>query len=354
MAVRKNKTVATGTLILDNLQYWLEEYLPSAEGKKSNTLRSYKSTWRLFMKFFMKDGISARDVTYEMLSYEKIMDFLSWMEKERHCMVSTRNNRLAAINKFAAYSQNKDFNSTYTFGKAVSKIPYKKKLDSKERSYFTKEELKLFLELPTPKDNTGLRNHVLLSFMYASAARAEEVCLLKVKDIRFLPDGKVSVLIHGKGNKTRRIKISQKPGELLKRYIAYRRISNQPDACVFCTQRNDRMSVKSIEEIYKKYVTMAKEMYTDLFQEATYTPHSMRHTTAVHMLDAGVPLIVIKQFLGHENISTTEIYAKMSAESVDRKLADWDRRYWGEYMDETLTEEPLTLDSEEEIPDFLK
>lgn len=354
MAAKKNKTAITETRILDNLQYWLEEYLPNAEGKKSNTLRSYKSTWRLIMKFFMKDGISAKEVTYEMLSYDKIMEFLSWLEKDRHCKVSTRNSRLAAINKFAAYSQNKDFNSTYTFGKAVSKIPFKKKLDSKERSYFKEEELKLFLELPTPKDNTGLRDHVLLSFMYASAARAEEICLLKVKDIRFLPDGKVSVLIHGKGNKTRRIKISQKPGILLKRYIAHRRISNQPDTYVFCTQRNDQMSVKCIEEVYKKYVTMAKKTYTNLFQETTYTPHSMRHTTAVHMLDAGVPLIVIKQFLGHENISTTEIYAKMSAESVNRKLADWDSRYWGEYMDETLTEEPQTLNSEDKIPDFLK
>ena len=67
-----------------------------------------------------------------------------------------------------------------------------------------------------------------------------------------------------------------------------------------------------------------------------------------------IPLIVIKQFLGHENISTTEIYAKMSTESVNRKLADWDRRYWDEYMSETLNQEPQTLNSDDDIPDFLK
>ena len=105
--------------ILNPLNHWVSEYLPNAEGKKRNTIKSYKATWRLLFKFFQIDNISSTDVTYSMLTYDRIMSFLSWLEKERHCKVSTRNNRLAALSKFAEYSMNTDFNASYEFYQVV-------------------------------------------------------------------------------------------------------------------------------------------------------------------------------------------------------------------------------------------
>lgn len=340
--------------ILNPLNHWVSEYLPNAEGKKRNTIKSYKATWRLLFKFFQIDNISSTDVTYSMLTYDRIMSFLSWLEKERHCKVSTRNNRLAALSKFAEYSMNTDFNASYEFYQAIQKIPFKKAADATERAYFSQDEVKILLDLPTPKDSMGIRDHTLLQFMYSAGTRAEEVCVLKVQDIKFLDDGKASVLIHGKGGKTRRIKISEKPASTLKKYIKYQRIGNQHETFIFPSQRNARMSVSCVEDIFQKYVRLAKQKHPDLFQAISYPPHSMRHTTAVHMLEAGVPLVVVKQFLGHEHIQTTEIYAKLSPQAANAKIADWDKKYWNEYLDEPISGEEIAFETDDGIPAFLK
>ena len=220
-------------------------------------------------------------------------------------------------------------------------------------TYFKKDEIKILLDLPRPSNSMGFRDHVLLQYMYATGERADEVCKTQVKDIRFLTDGKASILVHGKGGKTRRIKISEKPAAAVFKYIKRRGIQNSPDAYVFPSQRNEMMSTSCIEEIYHKYVKIAKTNHPSLFTEHSYPPHSMRHTTAVHMLEAGVPLVVVKQFLGHEHITTTEIYAKLSPEVANARIGDWDKAYWNEYLDEPAPE--IALDSsEDDIPDFLK
>ncbi len=339
--------------ILPHLKHWTKEYLPNAEGKKPNTIRSYKNSWRLVIKFFLQKQINAEDITYEMLDYKCLMDFLSWIEKDRGCKAGTRNNRLAAISKFAEYSMRQDFDASETFYTAISKIPYKKTDDATVRAYFTNEELKIFLDCPTPKSNMGNRDHVLLQIMYASGMRAEEICIMKVGDVKFLEDGKATVEVHGKGGKTRRIKIFPEPAIVLKKYLRYRRIENQPDEFVFPSQRNNRMSVKCLEEVFAKYLKIAREAHPDLFREKAYPPHSMRHTTAMHMLESGVPLVVIKQFLGHAHLFTTEIYAKISPEVVNKKLENWNKEYWNEYMDEPLDPEE-DFEADDGIPDFLK
>ena len=337
--------------VLPVLQKWLEDYLPNVEGKKKNTIKSYKDTWRLMMHYYLQDGISPDDITFDSLTYHKVLGFLKWIEDTRNCKTSTRNGRLSAVSSFASYSLKVDFDAVHTFYDAIQKIPVKAVNDAEERAYFNHEEIKVLLDCPTPKDNMGMRDHVLLSYMYATGERSEEVCVTKVKDIRFLQDGKASVLIHGKGGKTRRIKIGEKPASIIKKYIQHRRIANQPEVFVFHSQRNDRMSLSCVEAVYKKYLRIARERSPSLFREKTYTPHSMRHTTAMHMLEAGVPLIVIKQFLGHKNIETTEIYAKMSPSAFNSKISNWDSKYWNEYIDEPFIESNI-YDSDG-IPEFL-
>ena len=343
----------TETAILPHLQHWVGEYLPNAEGKKPNTIRSYKDTWRLVIKYFLKENINADDITYEMLTYPRLMDFLSWIEKDRGCKAGTRNSRLAAISKFADYSIRQDFDAASTLYKAISNIPYKDKADATERAHFTKDELQIFLDCPTPKSNMGMRDHVLLQFMYATGMRADEVCVAKVGDVKFLTDGKASITVHGKGGNTRRIKIFNEPALVLKKYLRYRGIENQPDAFIFPSPRNKGMSVKCLEEVFSKYLKKAREAHPDLFKEPSYPPHSMRHTTAMHMLEAGVPLAVIKQFLGHKHLATTEIYAKLSSETVNKKLENWNKEFWSTYIDEPFDPEE-TLKGADGIPDFLK
>ena len=337
------------------LESWLGEYLPDQEGKRTNTIKSYRDSWRILIQFMYKiKGTPADRVDFKSLDYATLIEFFDWLKDERKSSASTRNARLAAITKFSEYAQNRDIDAASCFRTACVKLPYKKLSDAKERAYFTQAEIKIFLSLPDAKDKTGYRDQVILCILYASGMRAEEICELTVGDISFLPDGRASLLIHGKGGKSRRIKLSEKPSAILKKYISHRRISNQHARHVFSTQRNEMMSTSALEESFSKYVKRAKEQNKDLFHEETYTPHSMRHTTAVHMVEAGVPLLVIKQFLGHAHLTTTEIYAKMSQSTVNEKLKGWDEEYWHDKYIDSLNENDADETTKTNTPDFLR
>ena len=114
------------------------------------------------------------------------------------------------------------------------------------------------------------------------------------------------------------------------------------------------MSTSALEEIFSKYVSKAKAQYSGLFLEDVYTPHSMRHTTAVHMIDANVPLLVVKQFLGHSNLATTEVYAKMNQTSVNEKLKNWDEKYWHDQFIDVSEDSKAGDIKQNNIPEFLK
>lgn len=342
-------------VLLDMLERWLNSYLSEEEGKRPNTIKSYRDGWRLLFQFLYEEKeLPADSINFSTLDYEVLTDFLKWLQVDRKCCASTRNSRLAAIVKFSEYAQNRNFEAASCFRTACIKMPYKKLTDAKERAYFTHSELRIFLAVPDVKDQTGYRDQVLLSTMYATGMRSDEICSLTVGDISFLEDGKASILIHGKGGKSRRIKISEKPASILKKYLAHRRITNQHDRHVFSTQRNECMSTSALEEVFSKYLLRAKAKNPGLFHEKTYTPHSMRHTTAVHMVEAGVPLLVIKQFLGHSNLSTTEVYAKMSQATVNEKLKDWDKTYWHDLFIDSSGNDACSDSKNSNIPDFLK
>lgn len=108
------------------------------------------------------------------------------------------------------------------------------------------------------------------------------------------------------------------------------------------------MTVSCIEEIYSKYVKRARNEHPDLFRES-YSPHSMRHTTATHMLEAGVPLIVVKNFLGHVSLQTTQIYAEVTQETMNKQLKSWNEKW---FMEEKKTE--YYDEKKKIIPDFLR
>ena len=106
------------------------------------------------------------------------------------------------------------------------------------------------------------------------------------------------------------------------------------------------MTVSCVEGIYKKYVTIAKKKHPDLFLQDSYPPHSMRHSTACHLLEAGVDIVTIRNILGHVSVQTTQIYAEMSQDSVDKKLKEWNDAWFGSKIE--------MMESKKDIPDFLK
>ena len=168
-------------------------------------------------------------------------------------------------------------------------MPVKKSIP-KQRAVFTREEVKILLNLPDENYETGLRDKVLLSIMYATGARAQEMCDLKVRDIR-MNDTFTSITLIGKGSKTRQVGISKKLADTLHKYIVRRHIEKYPERHIFSSQTHEQMTISCVEGIYKKYVVMAKNQNPSLFHENSYPPHSMRHSTACHLLEAGVCLL---------------------------------------------------------------
>lgn len=154
------------------LDDYLSSYMTCSIGASPNTIISYKYAFRLLIEFmFSKKDIPADKISFEQLDYYTLMAFFDWIEKERGCSASTKNQRLSAIISFSEYAQNRDFDAASIFRCSVIKIPMKK-AQKKPRAVFSVQEIKILLQLPDNTKVTGLRDKVLLSLMYASGARA--------------------------------------------------------------------------------------------------------------------------------------------------------------------------------------
>lgn len=342
--MRKNKTPE----FIPLLEQFLMEYMPLSSGLSPNTIRSYKHSFRLLFQYiYQTKKKEAGSIRFRDLDFETVDGFLKWIETERGCSVSTRNLRLSALASFSSYAQNRNFEAATVFANAVRRIPIKKQ-SVQLRVTFSLDEVSVLLRLPAPEKRLGLRDQVLLNLMYASGARAQEVCDLKVRDF-FMEKNLYKLTITGKGNKTRRIVIARPSGELLKRYLEETGRAGQQETYIFSSQTHPQMTISCIEEIYKKYIAIARAEHPEMFLEKSYTPHTMRHTTATHMLEAGVPIVAIKNFLGHSSISTTERYAELSQGTVNRHIRDWNEKWFSHQKENHANPKKENL-----LPDFLK
>jgi site-specific recombinase XerD len=311
---------------LDLLETFLSDYMLNSEGLSANTVKSYKFTFRLFLKYlYAEKNSGSDDIGFETLNFDTINGFLNHIEQERGCSVATRNQRLTALSSFAAYARNRSLDAAM-FANAINKIPVKTAAVS-PRTMFTLEEVAILLELPDKATEIGLRDCVMLNLMYASGARAQEVCDLTVRNVQFLSDG-AKLTLTGKKQKTRRINIAEPCAVLLNQYLAKRGISKRLDHHIFSSQTREHMKTSCISELFRKYVSLAKARHPLLFREPNYTPHSMRHTTATHMLEAGVPLMAIKNFLGHSSVHTTERYAALTQATVNNYIREWNSKWF--------------------------
>ena len=281
------------------------------------------------------------------LNYTTLLSFFEWISNTRKCCTATRNQRLAALLSFSEYAQNRDYDAAAIFRSSIIRIPLKKTLQ-RSRTWFDSQETQILLSLPDEHTRTGLRDKVLLCVMYATGARAQEICDLTVSSVRFSSVG-TTIEIVGKGNKRRRVKISDHAADILRKYMEKRHIEHSPDRHIFSSQTHEQMTISCIEEIVRKYVKQAHGLYPDKFLQEGYSPHSFRHTTATHMIEAGVPLIVIKNFLGHASIQTTQIYAELTQNTVDKHILEWNEKWFP--RSNTLTAEKNIDDN---MPGFLR
>ena len=295
------------------LTSYFSTYLPETCGVSPNTCNSYRDAFKLLLLYFQEEkGVPANSIELRMLNRNLASDFLDWLEVQRKVSVTTRNQRLAAMKAFAHYVQYRNPEYLENCTDIIAMRP--KKHEKPVIPFLTEEELKALLAQPDPSTRHGLRDLTLLSLLYDSGARVQEITDLKLKDIRLTNPAMATLT--GKGRKARQVPLMKETCKLLDAYIRNFNLNSEPlTSPLFFNQKGQALSRYGITYILKKYVSQA-ELDSDTRK---ISPHVLRHTKAMHLLRAGVNMIYIREFLGHVDISTTEVYARIDAE-MKRKV----------------------------------
>ncbi len=297
---------------------FLSKYLPGTVGLSPNTIMSYRDTFSVFLEFCSEQKkIKPEKFSLDNLNRKLVEEYLEWLEKTRKCIASTRNVRLAAIHSFCQYLQ-MEFPDYIHCAQQILSIPIKK-TKKKSVEYLILDAMKLLLEKPDKITKEGRRDRVLLSLLYDSGARVQELADLKVGDIRIASPS--TVKLTGKGNKSRIVPLMKPMTELLKQYLKENNLTEPYalDHPLFINRSKDKLTRAGIMYIVKKYASEAIKENPELFPDKL-SPHCFRHSKAIHLLQSGVNLVYIRDFLGHVNIQTTEIYARIDGEMKRKAL----------------------------------
>jgi len=300
------------------LTNFLSKYLPGTAGLSPNTIMSYRDTFSTFLDFCSDHKkIKPEKFSLNNLNRKLVEEYLAWLEKTRNCIASTRNVRLSAFHSFCRYLQ-MEFPDYIHPAQQILSIPMKR---TKKASveYITLEAMKSLLKKPDKLTKGGRRDMVLLSLLYDSGARVQELADLKVGDIRVSPPS--TAKLTGKGNKKRIVPLMKPMSELLRQYLKENDLLEPYffDYPLFCNRSKNKLTRAGIAYIVKKYIGEATNKAPGLFPNKL-SPHCFRHSKAIHLLQSGVNLIYIRDFLGHVDVQTTEIYARIDGEMKRKAL----------------------------------
>ncbi len=298
-----------------HLTKYFAEYLPVQTGASQNTVRSYRDVFVQLMEYYKSEyRLPPEKLEYKDFTATRIEGFLAYLESERGIGISTRNQRLAAIHAFFRYLQYRD---PAGFGQCaeVLSVPFKK-APVKPMNYISVEETRLLFSIPDQKEDAQLRDLAVMVLLYETGARVQELIDLCPRNIRFLST--VVAELHGKGNKTRLVPVNADAAAIVRSYI---RQCNRTDADepLFVNRNGEKLTRAGIQYIIDKHVSTARARHPDLFRDRI-TNHSFRHSKAMHLLEAGVNLIYIRDLLGHTSVVTTEIYAKTNPKIKEEQL----------------------------------
>ncbi len=298
------------------IRRFLLEYLVAERNLARNTQASYRDTLTLLLPFASKHtGRPIDRMTVEDVSPAIVRQFLDHLERDRHCSDVTRNQRLGAIHSLARFIAMRS-PLHVSWCTEVRSVPFKKTAKTLI-SYLEKIEMDALLKQPDRRTALGARDYALLVFLYNTGARADEVARLKIGDLRLGEPASVRIL--GKGNKVRMCPLWPMLMSLLRARIADR----GADEVVFLGRTNQPMTRFGIHRLVTNYAQTAAKILPSLATKRV-SPHSIRHTAAVHLLRAGVDINTIRAWLGHVSLDTTNIYAEADMEMKAKALASVD------------------------------
>ena len=295
---------------------FLLEHLVAERNLSRNTQASYRDALALLLPFVSKQAATAIDrMTVEDLTPAIIRTFLEHLERDRQCSGVSRNQRLTTIHSLARFIGMRS-PVHLAWCAEIRAVPFKKTART-VIEYLEKVEMDALLNQPDQRTCLGARDHALLLFLYNSGARAEEAAKLTIANLQLgVPS---SARLHGKGNKFRTCPLWSTTATSLSHLVVNR---NKTDA-VFLNRINQPLTRFGIHRLVTQYGILASQTVPSLATKRV-SPHTIRHTTAVHLLRAGVDINTIRAWLGHVSLDTTHIYAEVDMEMKAKALASVD------------------------------
>lgn len=295
------------------IRRFLLEHMIGEVNLARNTQTSYRDTLALLLPFAAKQaGTTIDRLTVEHLSVETTKLFLAYLEDERGCSVATRNQRLAAIHALVRFISSR-CPELVAWATQVRMIRFKKGPKGTV-AYLDKPEIEAMLEAPDRRGPQGFRDQTLLLFLYNTGARADEAARLTIADLDLGRSPSVRIL--GKGRKLRLCPLWASTARELNQLVEGR----TPIERVFLNRRGQALTRFGIYALVKRYAIRAGSRVPSLLAKHI-SPHTIRHTTAVHLLRSGVDINTIRAWLGHVSLDTTNIYAEVDLEMKAKALA---------------------------------
>jgi len=296
------------------------DHLAGERAASPRTIDSYRDAIKLLLIWF-KDAAHMPPERLRLVDIDRprILRFLDWLETERCCSAATRNQRLAVIKSFCRYTavEQPDHLDQLTHVLAIRQ----KKTPAPDLGHLTGDEVKTLLAEPGTATTRAIRDTVLIALAYDTAARVQELCDLDVADIRHA--NPMTVAIHGKGSKIRYVPLMDPTARLVADYLKH--LKPHPglgaDANpLFYGPNHSRLTRSGVAKLLARHVRTVQARDPGWAPGLPVTPHTLRRSRAMHLIQAGVNLIYIRDLLGHADVSTTEIYARADAETKRKAI----------------------------------
>ncbi|KPH11656.1 tyrosine-type recombinase/integrase [Chryseobacterium sp. ERMR1:04] len=300
------------------LEKFFHKYLISEYGASKHTIRAYRDSFSLLLSFMKKvKFIDADKIELRHINKDIIEDFLSWLEYEHNNNVATRNQRCAAIRSFFKFLM---YEEPTRIGEwqNIRSIRLKKTI-IKTVSYLSINGIKLLLEQIPSNNRSSRRDLAMMALLYDSGARVQELIDLSPSNIRF--EEPCMILLHGKGNKERLIPLQSEQIKFLKQYIIEYGLDKREKekTPLFFNRVGEKLTSAGVTYILKKYASAARFVDPEIIPQVI-SPHTLRHSKAMHLAEAGLSLFWIRDFLGHSSIQTTDRYTRTNSKQIKKAL----------------------------------
>ena len=300
--------MATVRPFADMLAQFLTVYLPVTRDCSRHTIAAYRDAFMLFLRFMdQQQAIPPNKVSFADFTASNVAAFLGWLRTDRQCSAATANQRLAALKSFFRYVQSQA-PEQITQARQVLDV---KAAQAPEPAigYLPVEAIGLLLEHAARR--RGSRDLALLTTLYDTGARVQEACDLSIRDLHL--DKPASATLTGKGRKSRIVPMTPQVAQILTQHVGALPHGLSGSGPVFTNRAGEQLGRAGAAYILARCARTAHDERPELVP-AKITPHMLRHSKAMHLLENGVNLIYIRDFLGHASIVTTEVYAKANPE----------------------------------------